>query len=739
MVIVGVYIYVGGVAKRLELFKDETISITSSIQDVNDIGKVFTDFSQSFTVPASDINNSIFKHWYENSIDNGFDSRKRVDAYIELDTIPFRKGKVQLEKAQYKNGVIDNYQITFIGSLISLKDAFAGKQLKDIDFSSYDFAYSGTVVKTRVTTLANLDIKFPLISSKNVWQYGGGGAAVSNWDISNSATPIYTSDLFPAMKVASIFDAIANNLGLTFQGSFLTDSRFTRAFLWLKNTDLFEQKFRVTKINFQTNTSTTGTQGMFNVLTDTLTYTKPTSPAYLSQSHITFTFTSSGTPFTFYVYRNGIKLSEQSYVTQTSPMYLEAPLGESGAYTFHISATSPVTYTSVYYFETKVGSTITSDVTVTQSTSQTTETILNIASYMPDMSLEEFFMGILKMFNLTCYSVEDSIFKIEQIESWYNAGQIKDISKYVVADEINVARQKAYKQIKFNYEPSESFMNKQYLSIANHEYGDLNYELDSDGEEYKIEVPFENLLFQKFTGTDLQVGYSLKVGFDNYIPKPVILYEYGSLTSTSFKINDGSTTTTALAYNVFGQDTNISSVNWSINFGAEQSSFTNLIETNTLYANYYDDYITNIFSVKARIVSIKAIMPIPFLTALNLNDRLVIRDKRYTINSYSTDLTTGEVSLELINDFRVDTEAPPVPTTEWYELYNCEDSSVAYSEEYTIGDFVIDERVTNGGDTYTISSVLTSEPSGTLLAITTTGESGCPTITNESITYYTLY
>ena len=142
MVIVGVYIYVNGVAKRLELFKDETISITSSIQDVNDIGKVFTDFSQSFTVPASTHNNSIFQHWYENAIDNGFDSRVRVDAYIELDTIPFRKGKIQIEKAQYKNGVIDNYQITFLGSLISLKDRFAGKQLKDIDFSGYNFTYN---------------------------------------------------------------------------------------------------------------------------------------------------------------------------------------------------------------------------------------------------------------------------------------------------------------------------------------------------------------------------------------------------------------------------------------------------------------------------------------------------------------------------------------------------------------------------------------------------------------------
>jgi len=738
MVIVGVYIYVDGIAKRLELFKDETISITSSVQDVNDIGKVFTDFSQSFTVPASKNNNAIFKHWYENAIDNGFDSRVRVNAYIELDTITFRKGKIQIEKAQYKNGVIDNYQITFIGSLISLKDKFAGKQLKDIDFSQYNFTYNGTVVKNRVTGGVTNEIKFPLISSKNVWQYGGGGAAVTNWDISNTATPIYTSDLFPAMKIASIFDAIANNLGLTFQGDFLTDSRFTRAFLWLKNTDLFEQKFNVTKINFQTNTSTTGTQGIFNVLTDTLTYTKPIDPAYLSQSNITFTFTSSGTPFTFYVYRNGIKLNEQSYVTQTSPMYLEVPLGESGAYTFHISATSPVTYTSVYYFETKVGTTITSDVTVTQSTSQTTETVLDVASYMPDISLEEFFTGILKMFNLTCYSEEDSIFKIEQIEDWYNAGEIKDITKYVVADEIDIARQKAYKKINFNYEPSESFMNKQYLGIANHEYGDLNYELQNDGEEYTIKVPFENLLFQKFTGTDLQVGYSLKVGFDNYIPKPVVLYDYGTVTATSFKINDGSTTTTATSYNVFGQDTNISSVNWSINFGAEQSSFTNFIETNTLYANYYDDYITNIFSIKARIVSIKAMMPIHFLSALKLNDRLVIRDKRYIINSYSTNLITGEVSLELLNDFRIASDAP-APTNEWYELYNCADGTISNSQSYTIGTFAINERVTSGGNTYTINAVLTSLPSGSLLAITTTGETGCPIVMGSETIFYTLY
>jgi len=80
MIKVGLYIYIDDVAKRVELFEDEKISVNSSIQNVSDISKTFTDFSQSFTVPANDNNNAIFKHWYENSIDSGFNARRRKKA-----------------------------------------------------------------------------------------------------------------------------------------------------------------------------------------------------------------------------------------------------------------------------------------------------------------------------------------------------------------------------------------------------------------------------------------------------------------------------------------------------------------------------------------------------------------------------------------------------------------------------------------------------------------------------------
>ena len=120
MINVSIFVYGDdGQATRLELFEDENISINSSIQNINDISKVFTDFTQSFTVPATKNNNEVFKHWYENSLDGGFNATKRKDAYIELDTLTFRKGKIQLEKASYKKGDIDNYTVTFFGSLIS--------------------------------------------------------------------------------------------------------------------------------------------------------------------------------------------------------------------------------------------------------------------------------------------------------------------------------------------------------------------------------------------------------------------------------------------------------------------------------------------------------------------------------------------------------------------------------------------------------------------------------------------
>jgi hypothetical protein len=677
MINVSIFVYGDdGLAKRLELFEDENISINSSIQNINDISKVFTDFSQSFTIPATKTNNAIFKHWYENSLDSAFNATKRKDAYIEIDTLPFRKGKLQLEKASYKKGDIDNYTLTFFGSLISLKDKFNNRFLRDFDYSAYNFTYTGAIVKTRVTGNVGLDVKFPLISSKNVWQYNTNGTDVSNYDISKVGTPISYLDLFPAMRISKILESIATQIGITLSGSFLNNSKFTNAFLWLKNTDTFVQKGSDNRIYFQSKSSTTGTSDIFDLATNVLNFTQPLAPAYVSKNYIDIDFTSgSGITFNFSVYKNGIKVNEQTALTSPSgfPIRLDIAFVDSGAYTFFVSSTSALTFTSVYTFEINSGSGASIDVVATQSTPQTTTTTLNIGDYMPELKAEDFFSGLLKMFNLTCYSNDGITYYVEQLEEWYSAGQTYDISEYCQTDEIDLERVRPYKTFNFNYEECENLLATRFLSQSDIPYGDLKYDIDNDGEEYSIELPFENMPFTKFTDTNLQVGYSIKSDLTAYIPKPVILYDYGviqTLTSPkTYYFDDGTSSATATTYNLFGQDTLVSSVVSTINWGAEQSTFTNKIEQNSLFQNYYSAYLTNTFNQKARLMKIKAILPIFLLSKLALNDKIVIRDKRYIINSYQTELITGETSLELMSDFRnitlgtTTTTTTTVPTT----------------------------------------------------------------------------
>ena len=115
-----VQVYIEG--QRLDLFKDETITVNSKQQDINDISKTFTDFSQSFSVPSTPSNDAIFEHFYQNDVDGTIDHNIRRSAFIEIDLTTFRTGTISLEKSEIKDNQAYSYQITFYGDITSLKD-----------------------------------------------------------------------------------------------------------------------------------------------------------------------------------------------------------------------------------------------------------------------------------------------------------------------------------------------------------------------------------------------------------------------------------------------------------------------------------------------------------------------------------------------------------------------------------------------------------------------------------------
>ncbi len=641
---------VQNVARRIELFNDEKISITSSIQNVNDISKVFTDYSQSFTIPASDNNNEIFRHWYENALDNAFDQRQRYAGYIEIDTQVFRIGKWQLESATIKNNRVEDYKITFYGVLKSLTDKFGEDKLKDIqELNDYTISYSGANVKTKITTTSDSDVLFPLISSNRVWEYGGGGGGGGTNNIASSSHPIVYTELSPALKIARIFDAIASKYDINFNGNFLTQSRFTKAYLWLKNKEAFAPLSQKVLLNYDNINNENTVFEIYNDYFIINTNNLFNNDTFAGGSILLTLSTSTNWQIT--IFKDDVQL----YVQSGTGTAVNISTGDiNGTYKIYLSTSQTCTYTGTINGIVQEYDTINNQIiNFTSSGLVVDDTIssnLDLPSFMPDMKVTDFFSGVLKMFNLTAFSFDEENYTLEQLENWYYQGKIKDYSQYCVSD-FDFERIKPYKKVNFNYEKSESILNKNHSDANQKEYGDLSYPFNTDGADYNVKLPFENIIFNKFTGENLQVAYAIKTDYTAYVPKPIVLYQYENA-SCDFYFNDGTSTTQITNYNVMGQDVEYQTQMHTLNFGVEFSSYTLNTVSNTLFKDYYFDYLNNLYNLKSRMVKVTMRLPYSELLALRLNDRIVIRDKRYIINTFTTDLDTFESKFELIQDFR---------------------------------------------------------------------------------------
>ena len=62
-------LYIG--TERVDLFKDESVSLTQTIQNVKDIAKVFTSLHKHLQYQHLRENNKIFQHYYNFDIDFG--------------------------------------------------------------------------------------------------------------------------------------------------------------------------------------------------------------------------------------------------------------------------------------------------------------------------------------------------------------------------------------------------------------------------------------------------------------------------------------------------------------------------------------------------------------------------------------------------------------------------------------------------------------------------------------------
>ena len=213
-----IQLYIEG--QRVDMFKDESVNITQSIKNVKDVAKIFTEFTKTFTLPASKTNNKIFKHYYNFDIIGGFDARTKKDATLELNYLPFKKGKIKLEGVDLQNRKPKSYRITFFGNTVGLKDILGDDQLSSLTLTKYNVPYTSTDIERNLqrSPLTNSTGTVDAVGTSSITDSSGFGAVSVGDLITNTFTNETTYiTSFPVSSAVVLNEQIFTSVGQGYQ------------------------------------------------------------------------------------------------------------------------------------------------------------------------------------------------------------------------------------------------------------------------------------------------------------------------------------------------------------------------------------------------------------------------------------------------------------------------------------------------------------------------------------------
>ena len=693
---------------RVDLFQDESITVTDSVQNVSDISKLFTPFSQQFNLPASQTNNKLFKHYYNFHIQGGFDARFKVDARIEINFVPFKTGKLRLTGVSLKDNQPHTYKVVFFGEPNSLKDIFGDEDLSGLNgLSTYDIQYDNNdfldafktglqSTETAATNLSNRNVVVPLISLNTYYTYDTPSAdRLDNVSFAN-----LRKQLKPAIKLKRVIEAIQTQYDITFNmedvhldefvlaedtsqviteaspsedvilepatsdiKTFFGSDMFDELYLWLhrEKTPITSPETTTKTFGVDTNTRSikftladfTYSSGSGDVLTGgKLVVTDPDSYS------IRVALTPSANATTGEIIVKDKTTNELLFfkedITFQSGVNLSIPLMnltsgnlDSRTYDieFRINCQTQETFSSVTMLITKNES--------TAHNYTATNKVLNdnifIQDYLPKMKVIDFLTGLFKMFNLVAYKrLGDSTIYVETFDDFMFEGVTRDITKYIDVSQSTIDRPIPYNQVNFKYSEPVTQTSLRFVNQFAQAFGDLEYSAPEkyDGQAFNLEVPFErSVLINLQNNSGVNTNNILGWWVD----------DKGSTTlGKPFiffnRVIDSSTyTVTNSNITAYNAPSSVSSDgNHTLNFGAEYDEFSKSVNTNSLFDRFYKTYIEQTFNQNGRIIKFSAILPLDFILNYRVNDVILIDGQEYYINNIKIDLTTGKSELELI-------------------------------------------------------------------------------------------
>ena len=518
-------------SERLDLFKDETVSLTQTIQNIKQLDKVFTAFTKTFSVPASKTNNKIFQHYYNFNIVDGYDARKKKAGRIELNTLPFQTGLIKLEGVSLKNNLVNSYKITFFGNTVELTDILGEDKLGSLAFSNskYDLTYSaaGVLDKMQQPIGANAYVITPLITHTDRLYFESGVNAQNSsnlWWHNTEHQGVWWNQLKFALRLYEIIKEIeikytvANgyNTNLVFSEDFFSTSNpgFYNLYMWLhrKSGAVQPDQQILTYESLVNNWTASATQIIVNYSTITIPAALVTAPNRILTANITCTpiAADAAKPYSVIVSLNGSTVFTSTQAAGTLnilfPFNFLVANGVYAVSIVHPQSSGTIAFSSIEWeIEGETGTGFYTD-TATSTTFTALESFdFQIPQQIPDVTIVSFLTGLFKMFSLVAYVNDSGTIVVRPLESTLNP-IANAFNARVVADGGTVESLSCLKASLATLGAS----NYSYYTSADIEGLDapVNYDIsqyvDTNQSEVNIALPYKEIIYAyEGTGTYL--------------------------------------------------------------------------------------------------------------------------------------------------------------------------------------------------------------------------------------------
>jgi hypothetical protein len=238
----------------LDLYEDENIPLTLSVDDFKNVAEKVQSYSKAFNLPATKRNNQIFENLFEltRSAQNflTFNPYAKTKSVLKQDGFTLFEGYLRVLDIQDKEGEI-SYNVNLYSEVISFADTLKDKTFSQLDFTELEHEYNKTNIKlswnesTTPITYTNSStsgfrdyyttVKYPFVD----WTHQmtvSTAAATLGFPILGKLEQAFR----PFINIKYLIDRIFQDTEFTYESAFFNEVDFNRLYMdfnWGSETD----------------------------------------------------------------------------------------------------------------------------------------------------------------------------------------------------------------------------------------------------------------------------------------------------------------------------------------------------------------------------------------------------------------------------------------------------------------------------------------------------------------------